>query len=109
MLVRVGADGRLVQRTEQVVDLARALGDNLAVILKGHGAVIVGDSIEAAFVASILLEENATRLYQASLLGEPSIFEGDALRELKRQTWQPKVISKIWNYHILKADAAKVL
>jgi ribulose-5-phosphate 4-epimerase/fuculose-1-phosphate aldolase len=105
--VPVCDDGTLIQRPEQGVYLARALGDNLAVILKGHGAVIVGESIEAAFVASILLEENATRLYQASLLGEPNVFEGDALRELKRQTWQPKVISKIWNYHILKAEAAK--
>ena len=107
--VPVCDDGTLIQRPEQGVHLARALGDNLAVILKGHGAVIVGDSVEAAFVASILLEENATRLYQASLLGEPSIFAGDALRELKRQTWQPKVISKIWNYHTLKAEAAKRL
>ena len=107
--VPVCDDGTLIQRPEQGDYLARALGDNLAVLLKGHGVVVVGDSVEAAFVAAIMLDENATRLYQASLLGEPSFFEGKALAELKRQTWQPKVVSKMWTYHVMKAQASSRL
>jgi ribulose-5-phosphate 4-epimerase/fuculose-1-phosphate aldolase len=105
--VPVCEDGTLIQRPEQGDELAKALGGNLAVLLKGHGVVVVGRSVEEAFVAAIMLEENATRLYQASLLGEPSVFEGEALRTLKGQIWIPKVVEKLWAYHVMKAEAAQ--
>jgi ribulose-5-phosphate 4-epimerase/fuculose-1-phosphate aldolase len=57
--VPVCPDATLIQRREQGEAVARALGQNLAVLLQGHGAVIVGGSIEEAFVAAILLEDNA--------------------------------------------------
>jgi len=102
--VPVSEDGTLIQRPEQGDELAQVLGDKLAVLLKGHGTVVVGASIEEAFVAAIMLEENATRLYQASLLGTPNFFEGEELETLKKQIWHPKVISKMWGYHVLKAE-----
>jgi ribulose-5-phosphate 4-epimerase/fuculose-1-phosphate aldolase len=105
--VPVCDDGTLIQRPEQGDYLAKALGDNLAVLLKGHGVCTVGRTVEEAFVAAIMLEENATRLYQASLLGEPSIFTGQALSDLKRQIWLPKVVDKMWTYHVMKAEAAE--
>ena len=40
--VPVHPDPTLIQRPEQGVALARTLGDSVAVILRGHGAVIVG-------------------------------------------------------------------
>ena len=55
--VPVHADPTLIQRPEQGAALARSLGDRLAVILRGHGAVIVGASIEEAFAASVILRE----------------------------------------------------
>lgn len=105
--VPVCDDGTLIQRPEQGDYLAKALGDNLAVVLQGHGVCTVGRTIEEAFVAAIMLEENAERLYQASLLGEPKAFAGEALRDLKRQIWNQKVIDKMWTYHVLKAQAAQ--
>lgn len=100
--VPVLQDGTLIQRPEQGVELARALGDNLAVLLKCHGTAVVGSTIEEAFVAGIMLEDNATRLYQASLLGTPHYLEGEELRTLRKQIWHPKVIAKMWAYHVLK-------
>lgn len=107
--VPVSDDGTLIQRPEQGDALAHVLGDKLAVMLKSHGAVVVGASIEEAFVAAIMLEDNATRLYQASLLGTPNVLEGEELATLKRQVWHPKVISKMWAYHVLKAEALGLL
>src|ERR1700742_2956421 len=103
--VPVSDDGTLIQRPEQGDELARVLGNNPAVLLKAHGAVVVGASVEEAFVAAIMLEDNATRLYQASLLGTPNVLQGDELATLKKQIWHPKVISKMWAYHVLKAEA----
>lgn len=107
--VPVCNDGTLIQRPEQGDVVAKALGASLAVLLKGHGAVIVGASVEEAFVASTLLEDNATRMYQASVIGTPTFLEGDELREAARQCWQPKVVAKIWTYHLLKAKLEKLL
>jgi len=47
-------------------------GKSRAVIMKGHGAVIAESAVEAGFVASFHLEENARLFVQASILGNPS-------------------------------------
>ena len=108
-VVPVSDDGTLIQRPEQGDELARVLGDKPAVLLKSQGAVVVGASVEEAFVAAIMLEDNAARLYQASLLGTPNFLQGEELATLKKQIWHPKVISKMWAYHVLKAEALGLL
>ena len=107
--VPVCSDATLIQRREQGEAVARALGQNLAVLLQGHGAVIVGGSIEEAFVAAILLEDNAVLQYRASAIGTPKAMKGDALRRAQKQVWQPKVISKIWHYYLMKGQSAGIL
>ena len=107
--VPVCPDGTLIQRPEQGDGVALALGNNLAVILQGHGAVIVGGGVEEAFVASVLLEDNAVRQYRAALIGTPRAMERGELEEARRQVWNPKVVAKIWNYYLLKAQAQGLL
>ena len=107
--VPVCADGTLIQRPEQGDGVALALGQSLAVILQGHGAVIVGASVEEAFVASVLLEDNAVRQYRASMIGTPQAMEGRELAEAQRQVWNPKVVAKIWTYYRMKGKHAGVL
>jgi ribulose-5-phosphate 4-epimerase/fuculose-1-phosphate aldolase len=107
--VPVCPDATLIQRREQGEAVARALGQNLAVLLQGHGAVIVGGSIEEAFVAAILLEDNAVLQYRASAIGTPKAMKGDALRRAQKQVWQPKVISKIWHYYLMKGRSTGIL
>ena len=107
--VPVCADGTLIQRPEQGDGVALALGQNLAVILQGHGAVIVGRTIEEAFVASVLLEDNAVRQYKAAMIGTPQAMEGRELEEAQRQVWNPKVVAKIWTYYKMKGEHAGVL
>ena len=107
--VPVCPDATLIQRREQGEAVARALGQNLAVLLQGHGAVIVGGSIEEAFVAAILLEDNAVLQYRASAIGTPKAMKGDALRRAQKQVWQPKVISKMWHYYVMKGQSKGIL
>lgn len=109
MAVPVCPDGTLIQRPEQGDGVALALGNNLAVILQGHGAVIVGGGVEEAFVASVLLEDNAVRQYRAAMIGTPKAMERGELEEARRQVWNPKVVAKIWNYYLLKAQAQGLL
>lgn len=102
--VPVHPDPNLIQTVPQGKALAKTLGKARAVLLRNHGAVIVGEDIESAFVGSVLLEENAKRLYDASLLGKPTVLRGKLRVETAKRTWNPKVISKIWNYYVLKAE-----
>jgi len=101
--VPVLSDANLIQTDEQGSALAQALGGHRAMLIRSHGAVIVGEDIESAFAASVLFEENAKQLYYASLLGRPRVLEGEERREAAKRTWKEAVILKIWDYHILKA------
>jgi len=107
--VPVDQDPTLIQRPEQGEALARTLGPNQAMILRGHGAVIVGASIEEAFVASVMLEDNALRLFRASQIGTPQALQGAQLAEAKSQIWHPKVIAKMWTFYNMKGEELGVL
>jgi ribulose-5-phosphate 4-epimerase/fuculose-1-phosphate aldolase len=102
--VPVHPDPNLTQTDEQGRAVAAALGDARALLLRSHGTVIVFEDIESAYTVSVLFEENAKRLYDASLLGEPKVLEGRERDETAKRTWNEKIIVKIWNYYILKAQ-----
>lgn len=104
--VPVHQDPNLIQTDAQGKAVAETLGKTArAALLRSHGTVIVGEDIESgAFVASVLFEENAQRLYDASLLGEPQVLEGKERTETAKRTWNEKVISKVWTFYIMKAQ-----
>ncbi len=85
--------------------LAKTLGKSLAVLIRGHGAVAVGISVEAAFVASFYLEENARHQLNAAILGKPRAYTPDEIRRVRAATWGDggrRLSKKVWNYHIEK-------
>jgi ribulose-5-phosphate 4-epimerase/fuculose-1-phosphate aldolase len=60
---------------------ARGLGPHRAVLLPNHGVIAVGESVESALIAAILVEQSARVAYLARLLGEPvSIPPGEVER-----------------------------
>ena len=62
-------DPALIHTIEQGDAVAKALANADAVMLRGHGSMVVADSIEWVFAGCIDLEEAAARFYKASLLG----------------------------------------
>jgi ribulose-5-phosphate 4-epimerase/fuculose-1-phosphate aldolase len=62
--------GRSQVESEEDGDaLGRALGDDSAILLPGHGVVAVGETVEQACMLTTFLEEQAKKLFHASLLG----------------------------------------
>ncbi len=64
--------------------VAATLGNGPAVLLKSHGAVVVGSDIVECFALAAYLEENAYRQYMAMQIGDPYVFseaEQRAFRE----------------------------
>jgi len=83
--------------------LAGALGHRRAVLIKMHGAAVVGPSLEEAFVAAFQLEENAQQQLLAEQAGvkvEP-MTPADVARCMK-QSWRPESIQKRWQYYVDK-------
>ncbi len=59
-----------IDKPELGTEVADLLGPNRAVILKGHGAVVVGKSIEDTIYAARILESSARLQWMARSVGE---------------------------------------
>ena len=64
-------DPRLVSDRQRGQALARALGSSRVALLRAHGVVATGASVEEAVTAAFLIEENAHRAYISAALGAP--------------------------------------
>ncbi len=97
-----------IETIEKGLSMAKVLGDSKAVIMKGHGAVIGESSVEAAFLASCHLEENARLLVEASILGNPIPLSEDQLKRATADTFKPRSIEKGWSYFLEKGRKAGI-
>jgi HCOMODA/2-hydroxy-3-carboxy-muconic semialdehyde decarboxylase len=78
------ATDMLVSSPELARALARTLGAKPAVLMRGHGAVIVGRSVEEAVARSVYLELNARIQSQAMAMGQPITYLSDG--EVKQRS-----------------------
>ena len=78
-----GASDMLVRNAPLGRALAQTLGDRAAALMRGHGAVVVGDSLPSAVRRSVYLEMNARLQGQAiNLAGDKVIYLDDAEAKL---------------------------
>jgi ribulose-5-phosphate 4-epimerase/fuculose-1-phosphate aldolase len=52
--------------------VTKILADGCAVMIKGHGAIVVGESIEEACVNMVRLERTARMILAAAAIGQPA-------------------------------------
>ena len=97
--VPVFDDASLINTEPRGEAVAAALGDAPAVVLRGHGVVVVGGTVEEALARYVCAEENARLQYQASLLGEPRVLRGEELAFVRGENWTPIIAEKHWHYH----------
>lgn len=62
---------RLIYTVQDGVEICQALGDRMALLLQGHGVVVVGESVEYSTVHAIYLERAAHMQWIASSVGKP--------------------------------------
>lgn len=88
-----------VESPEVGDEIAEVLGGAPAVLLKHHGAAVVGKSIEQAVAVSTILEDTARLLHAASVLGTPEpmpLEEVESGMALKID--RPSLSSNPWTY-----------
>ena len=79
--------------------VAAALGRGRAVLLKSHGAVVVGSNVVECFALAAYLEENASRQYLAMQIGTPYVFSDDEQRICRERLGTPSLFKKTWDHY----------
>ena len=100
---RFGATDMLVRSIEQGRDLAAALADNTCLLMRGHGAVVVGESIERAVLTAIYLQVNAGVLLEARKLGTPEPLSAEEIRRSREAQFSPLALDRSWEYFCERA------
>lgn len=90
-------DPMLVRDDARAVELARVLGDARAIVMRGNGAVLAGDSLEMATVLAWYLEDAARVELDALSAGLEPIRFGDA-ESAARATWNGRLLERMWDY-----------
>ena len=102
-------DPQLIRDDALGAAVARGLGSAKAILLRGHGVVVVGeDSIECV-TAAIFLEESAERLALAAQLGTPKEFTADEIARSRAIISTRSVMQKTWNDALERARLAGAL
>jgi ribulose-5-phosphate 4-epimerase/fuculose-1-phosphate aldolase len=102
-------DPALIHTNEQGDAVAKALGKADAVMLRGHGSMVVGQAIEWVFAACVDLEEAASRFYKASLLGSVRIYNADETKRTMNGRRKDSVVQKIWDHNVAKTKLAGLM
>jgi L-ribulose-5-phosphate 4-epimerase len=85
--------------TEQLGNqVAQALGDKPAILLRGNGQVTVGRTIPEAVMMAIYLEEAAEILYGALQIGKPIPLTPDESKQRQIEALPPVDMERAWNF-----------
>jgi L-ribulose-5-phosphate 4-epimerase len=102
-------DPALIHTIEQGDAVAKALGKRDAVMLRGHGSMVVGQAIEWVFAACVDLEEAASRFYKASVLGPVLVYSDDETQRVMKGRRKDSVVQKIWDHNVAKSKLAGLM
>ena len=92
-----------VNSKEKGEALAKTLAGHRAMIMRGHGAVVVAESIRGVFFGSVYLEDNAKKLAEAHKIGTPCPLRDDEL-EAGKGVWRQNQFDKVWRYYMEKFE-----
>jgi len=82
--------------------VAVTLGAGPVVLLKSHGAVVVGSDIVECFALAAYLEENSYRQYMAMQIGDPYVFSEAEQQAFRERLWTPNLFRKTWDHYYSK-------
>jgi ribulose-5-phosphate 4-epimerase/fuculose-1-phosphate aldolase len=100
---KFGGTDMLVRSLEQGRDLAATLAGHTCLLIRGHGAVVVGASIERAVLTAIYLEVNAKVLLEALRLGTPEELSAEEIAKSSEAQFSPLALDRSWEYFCQRA------
>jgi ribulose-5-phosphate 4-epimerase/fuculose-1-phosphate aldolase len=91
-----------VESPARADEIAKLLGDAKALMLRGHGAVVVGKSIREVCMLALFLEESARLQSEAMRLGVPIFMERDEAERIAKRTFKPASVERAWDHFAAK-------
>jgi ribulose-5-phosphate 4-epimerase/fuculose-1-phosphate aldolase len=98
---------KLIHSQEQAAKLADLLADGPAVLMRNHGVVTAGKSIEEAAIMAIDFEKAAREHLAVSPIGEPMEMRKDELEKMREVICNTRQYTMLWNYYCRKIDRMK--
>jgi L-fuculose-phosphate aldolase len=101
---------RFVQTSDLIVTaalgqaVAESLGSHNALLLKNHGIVVVGTSVEEACVTAILLEKAAYMQLLAQQYGAIEWTDDAEALEKKNRIYNPDAFQNMWAYYLRQLE-----
>jgi ribulose-5-phosphate 4-epimerase/fuculose-1-phosphate aldolase len=87
-----------VESSEAGCVLAEGLGNAKALLLRSHGAITVGRSVEEVCALAVMLEESARVQFMATLLGNPVVIEKEGREDVFAQVFA-HFQEVFWQHH----------
>jgi ribulose-5-phosphate 4-epimerase/fuculose-1-phosphate aldolase len=95
---RFGDTDLLVRNMDHGRDLAATLGSGKAALMRGHGAVVAGATLEEAVTAAIYLMINARAVHAATALGEITYLSAEEIAKCGETQLGDVMLSRVWEY-----------
>jgi ribulose-5-phosphate 4-epimerase/fuculose-1-phosphate aldolase len=100
---KFGDTALLVENVDMGRDLARAIGSDRTILMRGHGATIVGADVRQAVFISIYLEVNARLQMQAMAMGDIKFLTAGEVDKVATRTG-PYTINRAWENWCRRAE-----
>ncbi|AJE46760.1 class II aldolase/adducin family protein [Celeribacter indicus] len=101
-----GDTNMLVDSMEMGHSLARTLGQDRAVLMRGHGAVCVGESLPAVIMISAGLRDNAELMQQTLALGKVTCLTPGEIEKTSAMLLGEMPLARAWDYWVARAGYA---
>jgi ribulose-5-phosphate 4-epimerase/fuculose-1-phosphate aldolase len=100
---KFGDTALLVDSVDMGRDLAHAMGAGRTVLMRGHGATILGPTVRQAVFISVYLELNAKLQMQAMAMGDIKFLTAGEVDKIMSRTG-PYSINRAWENWCRRAD-----
>jgi HCOMODA/2-hydroxy-3-carboxy-muconic semialdehyde decarboxylase len=88
----------LVRNLAQGRSLAKALGDDAAVLMRGHGCAVVGKTVRDAVRIAVYLMVNARLQTESMRLGEVTFLSEGEMRQTAEMAGSSLSSDRVWEY-----------
>ena len=93
----------LVRTFEQGRSLARTLGPRRVALMRGHGSVVAGRSLQEVVMTCVYMEVNARLQLQAEVLGKVRYLSAEEARLYDETMLSSVVAERVWSAWVARA------
>ena len=97
----------LIRSEQQGAELAQVMGDKLFVLMRNHGIVTAGRSLEEAVILAIDFEKAAREHLLASSFGKPTEVSREMAENMVPKLFDLDQYSMMWDFYVRKLKRRK--